>query len=241
MIRVLVNGAKGKMGKEVIKAISNESDLLCVAESTVQDDLATLIQAAKPDVVIDFTTANTVFENTKIIIESGVSPVIGTSGLLPDEIEELKNLAEKKGVSGLIVPNFSLGAVLMMRFALEARSYFDAVEVIEMHHDQKRDAPSGTAIRTAQLLSSQQDAQSVEEEIEILEHARGAQFHGVNIHSVRLPGLVAHQMVIFGGDGETLTLKHDSINRQCFMPGILLACRKAKSVEGLKVGLEHVL
>ena len=240
MIRVLVNGAKGKMGKEAVKAIGQEGDLLCVAEGTVHDDLAKLIQAAKPDVVVDFTAAQTVFENTKIIIESGVSPVIGTSGLLPEQIDALKKEAADKNVSGLIVPNFSIGAVLMMRFAIEARQHFDAVEVVEMHHDQKRDAPSGTAIRTAELVNGLSGSR-VQQGEEVLEHARGAEFHGVNIHSIRLPGLVAHQMVMFGGDGETLTLKHDSINRQCFMPGMLLACRRASQVGELMVGLEHVL
>lgn len=240
MIRILVNGAKGKMGKEAIKAISDESDLLCVAEGTAQDDLSKLITAAKPDIVVDFTSAQSVFENTKVILESGVKPLIGTSGLLPEQIQELKSLAQAKNISGLIVPNFSIGAVLMMHFAKEAKAHFDAVEVVEMHHDQKRDAPSGTAIRTAELMSSVSSGQKIDEK-EVIDHARGADFNGINIHSVRLPGLVAHQMVMFGGEGETLTLRHDAINRQCFMPGLLLACRNMDKVDGLHVGLEHVL
>ena len=242
-IRVLVNGAKGRMGQEVVKAVTVASDLELVDQTDLGDDLIARIKASQAQAVVDFTTAAVAFENTLKILEAGVHPVIGTSGLLAEQVAELQQLAEDKGIGGLIAPNFAVGAVLLMKYAQDAAKYLPNVEVIELHHNRKADAPSGTAVKTAQLIAEarKEIPKALVDEKELFEGARGSEVHGVRVHSLRLPGLVAHQEVIFGGTGETLTIRHDSIHRESFMPGVCLACRKVIGTQQLFYGLEHLL
>ena len=242
-IRVLVNGAKGRMGQEVVKAVTVASDLELVDQTDLEDDLIARIKASQAQAVVDFTTAAVAFENTRKILEAGVHPVVGTSGLLAEQVAELQQLAEDKGIGGLIAPNFAIGAVLLMKYAQDAAKYLPDVEVIELHHNRKADAPSGTAVKTAQLIAEarQEIPKALVQEKELFEGARGSEVHGVRVHSLRLPGLVAHQEVIFGGTGETLTIRHDSIHRESFMPGVCLACRKVIGTQQLFYGLEHLL
>ena len=242
-IRVLVNGAKGRMGQEVVKAVTAAADLELVDQTDLGDNLIARIKASQAQAVVDFTTAAVAFENTRKILEAGVNPVVGTSGLLAEQVAELQQLAEDKGIGGLIAPNFAIGAVLLMKYAQDAAKYLPDVEVIELHHNRKADAPSGTAVKTAQLIAEarQEIPKALVEEKELFEGARGSEVHGVRVHSLRLPGLVAHQEVIFGGTGETLTIRHDSIHRESFMPGVCLACRKVIGTQQLFYGLEHLL
>lgn len=241
MVRILVNGANGKMGQEVVKAISEADDLKLVGTSDKEDNLTALIQSSKAQVVVDFTNASSVFENAQKIIKTNVCPVVGTSGLLPDQINILQEQAKQKMLGGIIVPNFSMGAILMMQYAKAIAPYYSAVEIIEMHHDQKQDAPSGTALKTAEMISTSRTFNTKETEREVVPGSRGARVHGIPIHAVRLPGLLAHQQVLFGGGGETFTLKHNILDRKAFIPGILLACKKVVGLNKLVVGLEHVL
>ena len=242
-IRVLVNGAKGRMGQEVVKAVTAAADLELVDQTDLGDDLIARIKASQAQAVVDFTTAAVAFENTRKILEAGVHPVVGTSGLLAEQVAELQQLAKDKDIGGLIAPNFAIGAVLLMKYAQDAAKYLPDVEVIELHHNRKTDAPSGTAVKTAQLIAEarQEIPKALVEETELFEGARGSEVHGVRVHSLRLPGLVAHQEVIFGGTGETLTIRHDSIHRESFMPGVCLACRKVIGTQQLFYGLEHLL
>lgn len=240
-IRVLINGSKGRMGQAAVKAISHDSELELIAETGRGDDLNLAIQRHKPDVVVDFTNAEAVLQTTKIIIENNVRPVIGTSGLLPEQIRKFQAECEKMQLGGIIAPNFSLGAVLMMKYAREAVKYFPHVEIIEMHHDGKLDSPSGTAMRTAEMMAEVREKLTVKSSREIIPGSRGAMHHEIPIHAIRLPGLIAHQQVIFGDTGETMTIRHDSVDRISFMPGVCLACKKVMSLNTLVYGLEHVL
>lgn len=242
-IRVLVNGAAGKMGEFVVKAIAKEPDLELVGQTGRAHQLAAEIKKSQAQVVVDFTQAADAFKNTSAIIEAGAHPVIGTSGLKKEQIQQLQAVCAKHKLGGIIAPNFSIGAILMMKYAEQAAKYFPAVEIIEMHHDRKLDSPSGTAVRSAELIAGARKTIPTlpADARETLEGARGAQCEQVPIHSVRLPGLVAHQQVIFGGIGETLTLKHDSIDRQCFMPGVMLACREVLKLDKLVYGLEELI
>lgn len=243
MIKVLVNGAKGRMGQEVVKAVLADSELELVAQTDFEDDLKAEIIKSKAAVVVDFTTAVSGFKNTKIIIEAGASPVIGTSGFKEDDVKKLQALAAEKKVSGVIAPNFAIGAVLMMQFAQVAAKYLPDVEIIETHHDGKVDSPSGTAIRTAELISQTRAKLQIQtkEEVALIPGARGATHNNIHIHSVRLPGFVAHQEVIFGGKAQTLTIRHDSNHRESFMPGVCLACKEVSKHTQLYYGLEHLL
>ena len=242
-IRVLVNGAKGRMGQEVVKAVTAAADLELVDQTDLGDDLIARIKASQAQAVVDFTTAAVAFENTRKILEAGVHPVVGTSGLLAEQVAKLQQLAQDKGIGGLIAPNFAIGAVLLMKYAQDAAKYLPDVEVIELHHNRKADAPSGTAVKTAQLIAEARKKipKALVEEKALFEGARGSEVHGVRVHSLRLPGLVAHQEVIFGGTGETLTIRHDSIHRESFMPGVCLACQKVIGTQQLFYGLEHLL
>lgn len=257
MIRVLVSGAAGRMGREVVRAVLAEDDLELVAAVdpahagealgegsalAIQGDLAASIAASAPDVVVDFTHPSAVEANIRTTLAAGVDCVVGTTGLSEAALHALA--AEiPDGACLFVAPNFAIGAVLMMRFAAEAARFMPYVEVIELHHDRKADAPSGTALRTASLIA---DARASVppvpgRETEVAEGARGALVHDVTVHSVRLPGLVAHQEVLFGGQGQTLSIRHDSIDRTSFMPGVILAVRKVRGRSGLVVGLEHLM
>ncbi|OJG97975.1 dihydrodipicolinate reductase [Enterococcus termitis] len=199
--------------------------------------------SVQPDVWIDFTIPKVAYENTRFAIEHHISPVVGTTGLTEEQLEELTARSEELQVGGLIAPNFAVGAVLMMQFAQKAAEYFPDVEIIELHHDNKLDAPSGTAIKTAEMMSEvrKKKTQGHPEEKELLAGARGADFDGMKIHSVRLPGLIAHQQVQFGGIGEGLTIRHDSYDRSSFMTGVALGCEKVVQLNTLVYGLENLL
>ncbi|MCH8075933.1 MAG: 4-hydroxy-tetrahydrodipicolinate reductase [SAR324 cluster bacterium] len=242
-IRVLVNGAKGRMGVQVVAAVLGDPETDLVGQTDLEDDLSLTIAEAGAEVVVDFTHPSCAFENAAAILKSGARPVIGTTGFDAGQIAQLQQQAEALGLGGLIAPNFAIGAVLMMRFAAEAVRYLPHVEIIELHHDGKAEAPSGTAIKTAELIAEarpQAPPPQVESK-ELAPGARGARAWPVPIHSVRLPGHVAHQEVILGGLGESLRIRHDSISRESFMPGVLLAVKKAPSLDRLYYGLEHLL
>jgi 4-hydroxy-tetrahydrodipicolinate reductase len=257
MITVLVNGACGRVGREVVRAVLAEDGLSLVAAVdpvhagealgegsglTIVGDLAEAIEAARPDVMVDFTNPGVVEAAIATALGRGVHCVVGTTGLTTATLESLAANAPD-GTCLFMAPNFAIGAVLMMRFAQTAARYMPHVEIIELHHDRKADAPSGTALRTAKLIAGARthvpDAPG--RETELAEGARGAIVDEVTIHSVRLPGLVAHQEVLFGGQGQTLTIRHDSIDRTSFMPGVILAIRETVKRSGLIVGLEHYL
>ncbi len=241
-VKVLINGAKGRMGQETVKAIKADPQLTLVGEVGHGDALKDAIQNSQASVVVDFTTASVAMENAMAIIEAGVHPVIGTSGFLAEDIAQLTALCDERQLGALIAPNFSIGAVLMMQFAAQAATYYPNMEIIELHHDKKQDAPSGTAVKTAQMLAQARQQQPHKNpETEIIPGARGANHEDIHIHSIRLPGLVAHQEVLFGGCSETLTIRHDSIHREAFMPGVVLACKKVSELDTLVYGLEHIL
>lgn len=242
-IKVVVNGACGKVGKEVVKAVSKEPDLelagavdIACAGSDIGEiagtgktgikvttDLARTITDTKADVVVDFTIPKTIMSSIKSAVSAKANVVVGTTGLSENDLKEISSLCEKNGVNVLVAPNFAIGAVLMMKFASEAIKHMPKAEIIELHHDQKLDAPSGTAIKTAEMMK------------------RSSGVKDIPIHSVRLPGFVAHQEVIFGGLGQTLTIRHDTINRESFMPGVIIAVKKIKGLKGLVYGLENIL
>jgi 4-hydroxy-tetrahydrodipicolinate reductase len=242
-IRVLVNGAEGKMGNFVVKAVSAAPDFTLVGQTGRIHDLMQEIKNSQPQVVVDFTQAESAYKNTRIIIEAGACPVIGTTGLLKKQITDLQQQCEELKLGGVVAPNFSLGAVLMMKYAKAAARYFPHVEIIEMHHNGKLDSPSGTAVRSAELIAEARlcSPKFAANTHETVPGARGALYQEIPIHSVRLPGLVAHQQIIFGSLGETLTFRHDSIDRQCFMPGVLLACQKVLQLDRLVYGLEELM
>lgn len=236
MIKVVINGAKGRVGSEICRTIGAQPDMTAVALTGSADDLGETIRQTKADVVIEFTRAEFRLKNTLAILEAGARPVVGTSGFTADEVSELRKVAERMGLGGLIAPNFSIGAVLMMKYSKLAAKYFRQAEIIEFHHDKKADFPSGTAIRTAELIASAQDTIS-----SLADEGRGLLVNGVRTHSIRLSGLLAHQEVIFGGTGETFTLRSDCISRECFLDGIYLAVREVMKRGELFYGLEHFL
>lgn len=241
-LRILVNGAHGKMGQEVIAAVNKDSELELVGQARKGDNLSQLIKTTNADIVVDFTTPAAVYTNTLAIINSGAHPVIGTTGLKPEQITELKEFCAARKIGGIIAPNFSIGAVLMMQFAQTAARYYSAVEIIEFHHPGKKDAPSGTAIKTAEMINAACVNQVETKPLhETITGSRGALKNGISIHAVRLPGFVASQEVLFGGIGETLTIRHNTIHREAFMPGVLLACKKVIQLDHLVYGLENLL
>ena len=241
-IKILVNGATGRMGRVTVAAINETTDLVCVATPTRSMDLSHAIQTSQAQVVIDFTAADVVYKHSQIIIAAGAHPVIGSSGLSEDQIESLTRQCEQQQLGGIIAPNFSIGAILMMKYAQHAAQYFKHAEIIELHHDAKKDAPSGTAIKTAQMMAEKRtQSPSQDHSIETIKGARGAKVHDIAIHSVRLPSLCAHQKVIFGEHDEVLEIRHDSFHRRSFMPGVLLACREVIKLKTLIYGLEHLV
>jgi 4-hydroxy-tetrahydrodipicolinate reductase len=241
-IRVLVNGAAGRMGQITAKTIQQDPTFDLVAETHNSDELKKSLLSSKADIVIDFTNAVVVFENTKSIIQAGVHPVIGTSGLLPEQIKELQSLCAEKNLGGIIAPNFCIGVLLMMRFAEQAAHYFPECEIIETHHENKLDAPSATAIKTAELVSAARKTQpSIKKIHETLAGARGAAKNQIPIHALRLPGFLAKQDIIFGHLGENLVIAHETIDRNAYMSGVILACKKVMSLKKLVYGLETFL
>lgn len=241
-IRVIVNGAQGKMGSLACDTFKNHDDFDLVASLSKHDNLAQAINDTKAQIVVELTRADCVYENSLTIIKHGAHPVIGASGLVVAQIKELSRLCEEQKLGGIIVPNFSIGAVLMMMFAAKAAEYMPEVEIIEAHHQQKLDAPSGTALKTAEMIH--QARKQVKNQLDLKElvpGARGATYQEVSIHSLRLPGILAQQQVLFGNTGETLSITHNSIDRACFMPGIVLACRSVLNLKTMIYGLEQVL
>ncbi len=243
--KVGVLGARGKVGREVCRALEAADDLDLVAEVDAGDEIETLV-AAGADAVVDFTHPDVVMDNLEFCVDHGIHAVVGTTGFDDDRLDRLRSWLDRSpGTGVLVAPNFSVGAVLMMRYAAEAARFFESVEIVELHHPDKADAPSGTARRTAELVAAARrerglapvpDATSTS-----LDGARGADVDGVHVHALRVRGLVAHQEVVLGGLGETLTIRHDSLDRASFTPGVLLALRAIADRPGLTLGLEHVL
>ncbi|MDF1646610.1 MAG: 4-hydroxy-tetrahydrodipicolinate reductase [Legionellaceae bacterium] len=241
-IGVIVNGAAGKMGQVACDMLRTDPAFELLAGLGRTDDLAQAIIDMNAHVVVDLTRADSAYKNSRTIIEQGACPVIGTSGLLEPEIEVLSKLCDEQKLGGLIVPNFSIAAVLMMRFSAQAAHYLPDVEIIEAHHPGKAEAPSGTAIKTADLIAKvRQESPLVSTSQEILPGALGAQYQDVRIHSLRLPGTLAEQNVMFGQTGETLTIRHQTMDRISFMPGLRLACQTVQTLNGLVYGLDHIL
>lgn len=263
MIKVVVNGVGGKMGKIMLENLAIEKDIKIVgavdinnigkslydfipletlANVFIQNDLSLALDQHKPDVMLDFTTPRVVYNNTMICLQKRVRPVVGTTGLTSEQFADIGHLALENNIGALIAPNFAIGAILLMRFAAQAAKYFPAVEIIELHHDQKIDAPSGTALKTIEAMQPYPLSRtSLVKEIEIVSGSRGGLKDGVRVHSVRLPGFVAHEEVIFGALGQSLTIRHDSISRESFYPGVILAIRNVMSYIGLKVGIDSFL
>ncbi len=242
-LRVHVNGAAGRMGTHVVAAVSGADDMELVGTTDLGDDLVAALSGNAATVVVDFTQPDSCVENVEKILEAGAHPVIGTTGFSPGDIERLQSQSAALQRGGLIAPNFAIGAVLLMRFAAEAARHLPAVEVIEMHHDQKLDAPSGTAVKTVEMIraAAPQEWSAHPDEKETVAGARGGRLLGVPIHSVRLPGFVAHEEVLFGGSGQILSIRHDSISRESFMPGVLLAARRVPELKRIEYGLETLL
>lgn len=266
-IKVLVSGAAGRMGREVVKAVANDSevelvgavDRIFVGQDTGEvagigaqnlplvEDLEWALKASGAEVAVDFSTPHSVRENIGIMLGAGVCPVIGTTGLKESDLEEINAQSLAAEIPVFIAPNFAIGAVLMMRYAAECAKLFDYAEIIEYHHEKKVDAPSGTAFKTAQMLREARGSDFTrvggddEASGSAALHSRGGEMGGVAIHSVRLPGYLAHQEVIFGMAGQTFNIRHDTITRECYMPGVLRAVKAVQKLKGLTYGLEHIL
>lgn len=262
-VKIIVAGPRGRMGKEAVKMVQeteefelvsvldhkNDGKLLSQLEEFPNIDVPIFtnmeecLQKSNADVLVDLTIPESGYIHTKTAILYGVRPVVGTTGFTKEQLEELTNLAVEKEIGCIIAPNFAIGAVLMMKFSQMAAKYFPDVEIIELHHDQKLDAPSGTAVKTAQMIteSREKKEQGHPNEKETLAGARGANIDGMHIHSVRLPGLIAHQQVLFGADGQTLTIRHDSYNRASFMSGVKVSIETVLNLSTLVYGLENIL
>ncbi|MBT9140535.1 MAG: 4-hydroxy-tetrahydrodipicolinate reductase [Dehalococcoidia bacterium] len=263
-ITVAVNGALGNMGREVVRAVHAEAELELVAALDlggktsgdigeivgighlgipVSTELATVLKQLQPDVLVDFTSPYTVMQNIYTALSARARLVVGTTGITETDLEKITAWAEECATSAIIAPNFALGAVLMMLFAAQAARYLPEAEIIELHHAEKIDAPSGTALKTAEMIlqSRGHNPRQTVAELEKVKSARGGNMDGVRLHSVRLSGLVAHQEVIFGGVGQTLTIRHDSLSRSSFMPGVVLAIKEVMKRDGVCYGLEKIL
>jgi 4-hydroxy-tetrahydrodipicolinate reductase len=264
VIKVAIAGARGKMGTEAVHTVMKHESMELVAaydykevgatlsvleqfpahyQTPIYTDFEKLVADTKPDVLVDLTNPHFVYKHTKQALLNNVRPVVGTTGFTDEQLQELTNIAKEKQIGCIIAPNFAIGAILMMKFAKEAAKYFSDIEIIEMHHDQKLDAPSGTGLKTAQMMSEVRDEkiQGHPSEKETHEGARGANYEGMRIHSVRLPGLVAHQQVLFGGQGELLTIRHDSFNRGSFMGGVAFCIEEVMKQQQLIYGLENII
>ncbi|WP_163100977.1 4-hydroxy-tetrahydrodipicolinate reductase [Peribacillus alkalitolerans] len=262
-IKIVIAGPRGRMGQEAVKMVhqtdgfelvgvidrkkefGNLSELegFTSISAPIFVDMEECLVETKPDVLIDLTSPETGMVHTRLALNHGVRPVVGTTGFSNEDLQELEQLCEKTGKGCIIAPNFAVGAILMMKFSQMAVKYFEDVEIIELHHDQKLDAPSGTAIKTADMISKIRPTkvQGHHNEKETHPGARGANFDGMRIHSVRLPGLIAHQQVMFGADGQTLSIRHDSYNRASFMSGVKLAVEQVMKLDVLVYGLENIL
>ena len=261
MIRLAVVGANGKMGSQVVNLAINDKDfeLVCAIDKfgagkqllenvIVEDNFEESLVKRKPDVVVDFTQPSVIYENIKTYMKLGIKSVIGTTGLSKEQVEEIEKMSKENNVGIVIAPNFSIGAILMMEFAARAAKYFNNAEIIEYHHNQKKDAPSGTSIKTAQMMIKNNDNFKLGncEEVETIKGARGGNYSengkgNIQIHAVRMPGFVASQQVILGADGQVLKIHHDTINRECYMSGVALAVKYLYENNEFIYGLENIL
>lgn len=261
-IKIVIAGPRGRMGREAVKLVEDTAHFTLVgvidhkyegqklseaddfkSDAIIYTDIDTCFAETKPHVLIDLTTPEIGKIHTKKALEYGVRPVVGTTGFSDADLKELEELTEEKEIGAIIAPNFAIGAILMMKFSKMAAKYFSDVEILEMHHDQKLDAPSGTGLKTAEMISEVREAkeQGHPDEKETLNGARGATYKGIHVHSIRLPGLVAHQEVLFGGDGQTLSIRHDSFNRASFMSGVKLCVEQVMKLDVLVYGLENLI
>lgn len=262
-IKIVIAGPRGRMGREAVGLVQRTEGYQLVAvvdhkndgallsdldgfagiDVPVYSNIAKCFEQVHADVLIDLTTPEYGMLHTKTALEHGVRPVVGTTGFSKENLRELETLCRDKELGCIIAPNFAIGAILMMKFAQMAGRYFNDVEIIELHHDQKLDAPSGTAVKTAEMIADVRKAkqQGHPDEKETIIGARGAEYEGMHIHSVRLPGLIAHQQVMFGSEGQTLTIRHDSYNRASFMSGVKLAVDTVLKIDTLVYGLENIL
>jgi 4-hydroxy-tetrahydrodipicolinate reductase len=238
-IPVGVLGAGGRMGAETCRAVDADDELTLVARVGRDDDLDLLVDSGA-QVAVDFTTPEAVANNVRFCLAHGIHAVVGTTGLSPADLADIGRRAGGRSPNVLVAPNFAVGAVLMMRFAAEAAPFFERAEIVERHHERKRDAPSGTALRTAGLMNEARARPWAAEERGPAA-SRGQDADGVRLHALRLPGSVAHQEVLLGSSGETLTIRHDSLDRSSFMPGVVRAIKSVGSLDGLTIGLEHLL
>ncbi|MBI5707216.1 MAG: 4-hydroxy-tetrahydrodipicolinate reductase [Armatimonadetes bacterium] len=263
MIKVAISGAGGRMGREAVRAVAGAEDMelvLCAdpfyAGQSVHDlcgggpeglivaaSIEETLQPGQADVLVDLSVTASAVPNAIHAMNCGAAPVIGTTGISSDGLQTLRETSDRTGIPAMVIPNFSIGAVLMMKFAEEAARWLPDAEIIELHHNKKADAPSGTAMLTADRIAAARNASPAADptKTEKVAGARGGKHHEIAMHSVRLPGLLAHQMVLFGGQGEVLTIKHDSMDRSSFMPGVLLAVRGVRGLSGLTVGLDVLL
>ncbi|MBI2907544.1 MAG: 4-hydroxy-tetrahydrodipicolinate reductase [Chloroflexi bacterium] len=260
-IKVVVRGVSGKMGREVLNALCRDKELEPVGAAELKvteeylslpdgsglipfsSDLASLLQRSRPHVLVDFTSAEAVTPAVRTATSQKVNLVIGTTGISEKELHEIDELAKANGVGAVVAPNFAIGAVVMIHLAKIAAKYFDHAEIIEMHHEQKMDAPSGTAMATAREMAKSRGKSFLlpTTSKHTLEGTRGGNLEGISVHSVRLPGLVAHQEIIMGTLGQTLTIRHDSTSRESFMPGVIFAIKKVRGMKGLVFGLDRLL
>ena len=256
--KVLVAGFTGAMGQKAVNLVNSLDNFELVAGMSptatndpqkynlpagakIYQSLAEIPDLAA-DIWIDFTTPKAVYDNVKFALEHNISPVVGTTGMSDEQEAELIKISQKEKVGGLIAPNFGMSAVLLMKFAKEAAKYFPDAEIIEMHHADKKDAPSGTALATAKMIAENRpEHETAPDEVETLENVRGGDYQGIKIHSVRLPGYIAHEQVLFGGPGEALTIRQDSFDRESFMGGVKVALEKVDQLDELVVGLENIL
>ena len=256
--KVLVAGFTGAMGQKAVNLVNSLDNFELVAGMSptatndpqkynlpagakIYQSLAEIPDLAA-DIWIDFTTPKAVYDNVKFALEHHISPVVGTTGMSDEQEAELIKISQKEKVGGLIAPNFGMSAVLLMKFAKEAAKYFPDAEIIEMHHADKKDAPSGTALATAKMIAKNRpEHETAPDEVETLENVRGGDYQGIQIHSVRLPGYIAHEQVLFGGPGEALTIRQDSFDRESFMGGVKVALEKVDQLDELVVGLENIL
>lgn len=261
MIKLGVVGANGKMGQEVVNLILNNKDfeLVCAVDKfgagkqlsnnvVIEENLKEALVKRKPDIVVDFTQPSVIYENIKTYMDLKIKSVIGTTGLSKEQIDEIEKMSKNQNTGIIIAPNFSIGAILMMEFAARASKYFNNAEIIEYHHNQKKDAPSGTSIKTAQMMIKNNDNFKLGncEEVETIKGARGGNYEennkgNIQIHAVRMPGFVASQQVIFGADGQILKIHHDTINRQCYMSGVALAVNYLYKNNEFIYGLENII